>query len=81
MVGGADGVGQFRGRQVGRPAKIATGDRRDSFSALGGVEFGAGSGERLRLGDRAGFAVDTLALADCNCAPDEATAGLTAWGV
>ena len=52
VIRGADGVGQFRRRQIRSLAKIVAGDRRDRFSALGGIEFGAGSGDRSGIGDR-----------------------------
>ena len=43
MVGGADGVGEFGGREVGGVAEVAAGDGRDGFAALRGVDFGAGA--------------------------------------
>ena len=51
VVHGADGGGQFGGRQVAGLAEVVAGDGGDGFSALGGVDFGAGSGDGLGFGD------------------------------
>ncbi len=54
VVHGADGVGQFGRREVAGLAEVVAGDGGDGFSALGGVDFGAGSGDGFGLGERLG---------------------------
>ena len=67
VVRGADGVGEFGGRQVGGAAEVAAGDGGDGFSALGGVDFGAGSGEAW-VRAVAGLAGRDRACTGCSCA-------------
>ena len=62
VVHGADGVGQLGGRQVAGLAEVVAGDGRDGFSALRGVDFGAGSGDGFGLGE--GLAVITDGRSD-----------------
>src|SRR5579871_834951 len=52
VVDRADGVGKFGGRQVARLAKVTAGDRGNRFSALGGIDLGAGSARELGFGNR-----------------------------
>src|SRR5216684_1267697 len=54
-VGVADGFSQFGGRQVRSPGQVTAGDGGDGFSALGGVELGAGCG--LQRWNVSGFGV------------------------
>jgi len=51
MIDLADRFDQFGGRQVRGSGQIAVGDGWDGFPALGGIDFGAGRGDRLRIRD------------------------------
>ena len=51
MVHGADRVGQFGRSQIRSLAQIVAGDGGDGFSALGGIDFSAGGGDRFGLAE------------------------------